>query len=474
MLRLSFTLACWIVLLAATGCGGGPADKAGGAGSDKVTVLQIASGDNGGRDIDIFMRTVSELSHGKLQIHERERSHADDVDYERRIVQDVRSGRVAMAKVSARAWDAVGVDDFTPLVAPFAITSLAQQERVLRSPIAGEMLGSVRRLGLRGIALLPGELRYPVGITRDAARPADFRGAVVGIRASSTAERTFAALGGRTRAFNADSSYDGLDLVEQDLQTLSGADGLPQVRSVTANLPLWPRTQAVVMNQAAYDRLTGEQKRILAAAARAAIVPSREAIVESGESGNAVVCTREEIALVRTTPADAAAFRRALEPVLARVRENTRTGAALAAIEGMRSGTDTVSCAGRRQQKLPAEHVKTKLDGTWKADVTRGAYFAARPDASEDDEAAWGPLRMTLDRGRFELKNARFPGHVTRGSYVVQRNRLLMSPEGTVQEGAGEIWHYRWSRYRDTIRLHRAARTDMPTALRAVPWVEAR
>jgi hypothetical protein len=313
-----------------------------------------------------------------------------------------------------------------------------------------------------------------VGVTRAAARPADFRGAVVGIRASRTAERTFAALGARTRAFADDSSFGGLDVAEQDLQTLSGADGLPRVRSVTANLPLWPRTQTVVMNQAAYDRLTGGQKRILATAARTALVPSREAIVESGEPGNDVICTGEDIALLQATPADAAAFRRAVAPVLAPVRENARTGAALAAIEDLRSGTDTVSCAGRRRRELPAQHVNTKLDGTWKADVTRGAYFAAGPNPGEADEENWGPLRMTLQRGRFEIENTRFPGHVTRGSYVVQRNRLLMAPRGRVQDGAGEIWRYRWSRYRDTLRLHRAARTVMPTALRAVPWIEAR
>ena len=82
----------------------------------------------------------------------------------------------------------MGDEDFTPLVTPFAITSLEQQERVLRSPAARNMLRSLGRPGLQGIALLPGELRYPAGVTRDAVRPADFRGATVGIRASGTAE----------------------------------------------------------------------------------------------------------------------------------------------------------------------------------------------------------------------------------------------------------------------------------------------
>ena len=73
----------------------------------------------------------------------------------------------------------MGDEDFTPLVTPFAITSLEQQERVLRFPAARNMLRSLGRPGLQGIALLPGELRYPAGVTRDAVRPADFRGATV-------------------------------------------------------------------------------------------------------------------------------------------------------------------------------------------------------------------------------------------------------------------------------------------------------
>ena len=40
MLRLSLSLACWIVLLVATGCGGAPADRTGGAGTGAATVIR--------------------------------------------------------------------------------------------------------------------------------------------------------------------------------------------------------------------------------------------------------------------------------------------------------------------------------------------------------------------------------------------------------------------------------------------------
>src|SRR6476659_7250025 len=140
--------ACWCVLaLAAVGCGGGRDDKAGGEnGRTAATVLELANGDTRGRDTAAFVGAVQRLSHGSLVIQVRPNAHKGDVDYEREIVRDVRSGRVAMGKVGARVWDLVGVDDFRPLVAPFAITSLGQQARVLRSATARAMLGGVAAL----------------------------------------------------------------------------------------------------------------------------------------------------------------------------------------------------------------------------------------------------------------------------------------------------------------------------------------
>jgi TRAP-type C4-dicarboxylate transport system substrate-binding protein len=460
----------------ALGCASSPADKAGGHDNGKVTVLELANGDRGGRDLGPFIDAVRQLSHGSLEIRVRDNAHMRDTGYEQEIAQDVRSGRVAMGKVGARAWDLLGVDDFRPLVAPFVITSMEQQERVLRSPVANRMLEGLRRIGLRGIALLPGELRYPVGVTRDATRPSDFRGAVVGIRPSGMAEQTFATLGGKALGIVPGGNYDGVSIVEQDLQTLAGAPGLDKARSLTANLPLWPRMQTVVMNERAYSRLTTDQRRILAKAATTAIAPTLRQDAKSAAQGLAAICASNSLALVQIAPADAAAIRSAVAPVLDGLRENARAAAALRTIGGVAGGADTVRCPagqdGRPAAAPPTrETAKTRIDGEWKADVTRAAYYAARPDAHEDNEANWGPLRLTLNRGRFAIENERFPGDIARGTYTVRGDRLLMAPEGTIEQGA-EIWRYRWSRYRDTLQLHRAATTDMPTALRAVPWAK--
>ena len=475
MIRPPLRLACSTALLAAiaAGCGGSPGDKSGAAARENATVLELANGDNGGRDTGEFIAAVKRLSQGKLVIRERADAHQGDVDYERAIVADVRAGRVALGKVGARAWDLAGVDSFAPLVAPFAIASLEQQERVLRSPIARQMLAGVERLGLHGVAILPGELRYPVGVSRDVLARADFRDAVVGIRPSGVADATFAALGGRAQPVVAGAAYTGLDIVEQDVETLSGAAGLADARSVTANLPLWPRTQTIVMGKAAYDRLTDEQRDVLARASVEAIGPSTHTIAESNASALALLCGRVGLALLTTASAAAEEIRRATAPVVANLRRDAAAADALDAIDGMRAGIDTLEC-GDAPAPAPIEPVATPVDGTWKADVTRKAYFAADPADGEDHEENWGPYTMVLRRGRYTLENARFPDAAawcpcSRGSYVVRGDLLMMRPDG--EPGT---WRYRWSRYRGTLRLRRGAATDMPTALRAVPWTEVR
>jgi len=468
--RPPLRLACATALLAAVtaGCGGSPGDKSGAAAREKVTVLELANHDNGVRDVGAFVAAARRLSHGTLDIRVRSRVHEQDIGYERAIADDVRAGRYALGKVGARAWDLAGVDSFAPLVAPFAVTSLKQQERVLRSPLAHDMLAGVERLGLHGVAILPGELRYPVGVSRDALAPADFRGAVVGIRPSGVADATFRALGGRARPVIAGGAYTDVDIAEQDVETLAGASGLADARSVTANLPLWPRAQTIVIGKAAYDRLTDEQRNALARAAVEAIGPSTRSIAASNADALAVLCGRNGLRLLVATPKSAQAIRRAAGPVLARLRRDAATADALDAIGSMRANMDTLRC-GDAPAPAPTGAVTTPVDGTWKAGVTRKAYFAADPLDGEDNEGNWGPHTMTLGDGRFTIQNARFPAHLARGSYTVRAGLLLLRPDD--EPGT---WRYRWSRYRGTLRLRRGASTDMPTALRAVPWTEVR
>ena len=81
---------------------------------------------------------------------------------------------------------------------PFLIDSLALERRAIDPPFAGRALAAVRKTGVVGIAVLPGRLRRPLGLTRPLLRPDDYRGARVAIRLGRVAEQTLHALGART------------------------------------------------------------------------------------------------------------------------------------------------------------------------------------------------------------------------------------------------------------------------------------
>src|SRR5262249_48096110 len=116
---------------------------------------------------------VARASGGTLAIRWVSANHWG-VSGERQTLADVQAGRLPVGVAGTRAWD---TPQLRALVAPFAITSYAHEERVLRSPAAGEMLASVRGSGVTGIALLPGPLRRMLGIGRRFRTAADFRGA---------------------------------------------------------------------------------------------------------------------------------------------------------------------------------------------------------------------------------------------------------------------------------------------------------
>ena len=119
-----------------------------------------------------------------------------EVQYERGVVQDVRSGKADLGIVGVRVWDTMGVTAFGALLAPLLVNSFEAERRVVESELLPErMLKGVEGAGVVGIALLPGALRRPFGFAHAFLRPEDYRGATVGIRPGALARQTFHALG---------------------------------------------------------------------------------------------------------------------------------------------------------------------------------------------------------------------------------------------------------------------------------------
>src|SRR5947208_3214538 len=118
--------ATWIAVLAVaaivvSGCGGGHSKA--GARVEHPAVLSLVNGGASGSDpVGIWAHEVETLSHGKLQVPPG-REIAPAADVERRVVAQVRSGRIEFGLVGARVFDLLGDRDFQALATPMLIDS---------------------------------------------------------------------------------------------------------------------------------------------------------------------------------------------------------------------------------------------------------------------------------------------------------------------------------------------------------------
>ena len=201
--------------LALAACGGH--DKAGGDAAAGAATIRIALRDGSPLTLEPYAAAVKRLAGAGTRVTLRARYRSQDGDPEGATLADVRSGKVPFALIYARVFDDLGVDAFAPLLAPLAIDSLATQQRVIEAGIADRALPALGKLGVVGVAVVPGTLRHPLGLTRPLLRPADFRAAYIGVRRSALAKRSFESLGATVGWELGDRplSFDG---IETDLE----------------------------------------------------------------------------------------------------------------------------------------------------------------------------------------------------------------------------------------------------------------
>jgi TRAP-type C4-dicarboxylate transport system substrate-binding protein len=188
-------------------------------------------------------------------------------------------------------------------------------------------------------------MRRPFGITRALVRSLDYRGATIGVRPGGVAAATFAALGAVARG-NEPGDPSGLDGAELDLLTITSDAWDRPDRALTGNVVLWPKPQTVVMNRAAFDRLTSRQRETLRRAGREALAPELRRDARDERYERSLLCTT--VSVVTATRADTATLRRSVEPVYRVLERDPFTKAWIAQIRRMHargsSDPDAVRC----------------------------------------------------------------------------------------------------------------------------------
>jgi TRAP-type C4-dicarboxylate transport system substrate-binding protein len=463
--------AAWIVLagLALAACGGH--DKAGGAAKGDATI-RIVTRDTSDFYASLYAAAADRLARGST-VTLRLKYGAQEVDPDGAAVADVRAGKVPLAIVSARVFDDLGVGSFAPFLAPLAIDSLEAERRVIASGLADAGLRELGELGVVGVAVLPGPLRHPLGLTRPLLQPADFRGATIGVRRSALARRTFERLGATTDSDYADAVF-GLDGVEVDLAGIEAGRWDKGAVSLPVDLTLWPRLFVVIANPDAWKALTGRQRDALREAARTSLDASIARLRTRDGEAYDILCRRSARTLVRTRASDVGALRSALAPVSAGLDPAiTQAVARLRAEAGPAPPHPPCRPAAREHG-----HAAAPVDGTWSFDSDEADLLEARGSGADDSPENWGHHVLVFSKGRWAFTQES-PGACTwaYGTYAVHGHRMTWDVTDGGGRGPhhsfntpGEHFVYSWSRFKDTLRVAPVRGDISPSNFIALPW----
>ena len=461
------------------GCGGSAADKAGGASGRQPRILTMANATGDSGELEGFVGEVARLSGGTIRIQVQNNWRAGQARYETGLIKDVRAGKADLGWAASRAWDSVGVKSLRALHAPLLIDSYAVQERVLQSPLVGEMLAGLEPIGLVGLGVLPGPMRKPLGISKPLVAPADYAGLTIGVQQSLVADETMRVLGAKPVWFPARGKIDQFDGIEQQTSSIDGNRYDTIGKHFTANVNLWPRPLVIFTGKKVFDSLDPDQRNALRQAV-ANVIPAQTATLRGAEQEPAGNLCRRGLEFQTASPDDLAALRTAVQPVYDTLARDPQTRKFLAAIAAIGKGIPAESAPQCRPTGTTGGQGagdSSPLDGVYRVTTTANDLRAAGvPDADIVPEN-YGLWTYVFDRGRFaftqEDKQActwAYGTFAIKGKQVEWRFTGAggISPTNALNR-PGEFFVFGWSVYRETLTLTPVPGAS-PEGFRANPW----
>jgi TRAP-type C4-dicarboxylate transport system substrate-binding protein len=426
-----------------TGCGSSDeqtSDKAGG--SNAPAVLRLAASDGEAiaesRMVRGFAREVDRLSDGGMRVEITYEAAGDRVpDVEPRTALLVRDGRFDLGWVATRAWDELGVTSFQALQAPFLITNYAALDRVLTSPITGEMLAGLRAQRLVGLGLYPGLLRHPMGVNRRLTSMSDFAGARIRdlpSRASDALLRALGAVPVHTPGGNLFEAAGGRRIDGAEFAIPSALVG----GLVSGNVIFFPKVLTLVANPDALARLSDEQRRMLREAVRRTVARETTHSLEH-ELGFEASLIRQLCGIrgmptrvVLATDRDLATLVQAARPVYTQLERDPLTASLIARIRAIVASLpapppmrvpETCSRVVPKARPKGSPAAASALNGTYRRVNTLAMARAFGPPATNPGNSYPTVFTTVLRDGTWYSREE--PGD--HGSYRVAGNRIVFA-----------------------------------------------
>ena len=486
--RTALLLAAAALLGPLAACSGA-VNRTGAAAAEQVATLR-AINPLAPSEVQAYTDTLARLSRGSLRLDLTSLWHLDSSHGEQEAVRAVQDGKADLAFIPARAWHEIGTTSFDALIAPFAIDSYTEERAVLAGDLPRRLISSEPAPGVTALGILPGPLRKPDGITTRLVDPADYRGRAVGLNESAVGSAYFTALGARpVPTVFTGHPLVGLDGVEQQVESIGGNRYDTSVRTIAANVDLWPRPIVVVANAAALHRLTATQRQQLSDATRQSLDASIAALQRSEAEQIGDLCRRGRVQFVTAGPASLGALRTAARPVLAWLSADPTTRAALGTIAQVRASVAdqaaseaAPSCAGIAPSTvaLPAATgARGPLDGTWlMSETTADVIAAGAPLEDSNAPENAGRWVFLVAGGRFSYTQANGAACTWGyGTWTVDGDHVewrFVDGGGAAPSGAtnkpGELFDYTWSVFHETLTLGKVPGAVSPENFIARAW----
>jgi TRAP-type C4-dicarboxylate transport system substrate-binding protein len=476
----------FLVAALLAGCSHGSAgDKAGGDAAPvtlRMTTLE-GVGMPYAPGVQEFARQVRTLSKGSLRIDivwEGANTFLGEFGpgSDQNVARLVASGKkVDMALIPARAWDELGVTGLQALQAPFLISTENLTADVVQGEIGRDMLASLEKAGVVGLTLLPEALRHPFGFRGPLVTLEDFAGTTIRDLPSRSSDRLLEALGARP----VDLCCDELDAafrsgrVDGAESELALGGDLPVPGTVTANLTLFPKVNAVVANKDRFDRLSAKQRAVL----REAAARAQRFVIEHSptESRLARIYCANGGRIAFATPSALAAFERAAAPVYATLEQDVDTAAFIQRIRAMKGTAPgsrpalPATCAPPPRESRPSAVSQPSRfpEGVYRINLTPD-YLIARGMDTLTAHAIAGLNTLTVRDGRWRGRIQGIPGFCG-GPYTVTAGRIsIRGSEGQCGVPKGTlIMSARWRLEHDDL-LFFDVREGRPPEWGAKPW----
>jgi TRAP-type C4-dicarboxylate transport system substrate-binding protein len=302
-------------------------------------------------------------------------------------------GDADLTVVRAGALAQRGADSLAVLQTPLLVVSPEHAAKVAASPVAAELMADLDKLGLTGVALVPGGVRHPFGYGRALYGAEDYQGAVVNSGPANGVNPMLEALGAQVDdSVGVDRSHrvadGGLTGIEASLMAASAVDR-PAV--LTSNVTLYAKFDVVVVRADAWDGMSKTQQDALR---KAATTAGQQAVDERGDEASALDswCALPSAASVTATPEQVRSIAVALEPAI-EAATGTDSAQALAdkvatLAEGTKPPVGKVCgdvAIGTTNEEFLVERVgdQNVFDGVWRVDAKPEDFVAAGVPADE-------------------------------------------------------------------------------------------